>query len=278
MTVGIQVILVLSINVLSRYSRQISLGQAAFAGIGAYISAFLTVHFHVPFWLSCPLSILATGALGVGLGLPVLRQVRYYVPVMTLTFNVLVHDWLRAGPLRDGAFGLGRMPPPELFGSTISPARYVLLIGLAIISCLVAEAGLRYRILLGQHLDERQAETDKPQVSRAGTLFVIGVSTAMAGLAGSLLAHCEGLIGPFDFDLEASLFILALAALGGLGSVRAGVLSTALLGGLIESIPLLRAYRFLIVGVVLLVVGLWWPQGMINRNRKDRGHRRPWRG
>jgi branched-chain amino acid transport system permease protein len=259
MTVGIQVILVLSVNVLSRYGRQISLGQAAFAGIGAYLSAFFTVYFHVPFWLSCPLSMLTTGALGVGLGLPVLRQGRYYMPVMTLTFNVLVHDWLQTGPLRNGAFGLGHLSPPELFGSTISPVRYVLLVGLAIIGCLVAEAGLRYKIL-GQRPDGRRVKAGKPQARRDSTLGVIGVSTAMAGLAGSLFAHYESFIGPFDFNLEASLFILALAALGGLGSVRAGMLSAVLLGGLIESIPLLTAYRFLITGVVLLIVGLWWPQ------------------
>jgi branched-chain amino acid transport system permease protein len=101
------------------------------------------------------------------------------------------------------------------------------------------------------------------------------VSTAMAGLAGSLFAHFEAFISPFDFNLEMSLFILALAVCGGLGSVVGAVLGTVLLGGIIEIIPALSIYRLLIAGGVFLLVGLRFPQGLLTVFRVRRHKLQP---
>jgi branched-chain amino acid transport system permease protein len=89
------------------------------------------------------------------------------------------------------------------------------------------------------------------------------ISTALAGLAGSLFAHFEAFISPFDFNLEMSLFILALAVCGGLGSVTGTILGTVFLGGLVELVEALTIYRLLISGGVFLLVGLWFPQGLL---------------
>ncbi len=268
--VGIQVILAVSVNMMSGYARQISFGQAAFAGLGAYTSALLSVHLHLSFWLACPLSVLITGSIGVLLGLPVLRRMPYYVPVMTLTFNALVHDLLRPGRL-GGAMGLGLIPPPQLFGEAFAPDRYLLLVGVALGVCLTVDGWL-WRSHVGQSLRDdlaRDAETCPPTAPYA-VLTAFGISTAMAGLAGSLFAHFEASIRPVDFDLEASLFVLALAAFGGLGSSSGVVLGAVLLSGVVESLPVLTAYRLFLSGVILLLVGLWRPQGLLQWTRRRR--------
>jgi branched-chain amino acid transport system permease protein len=106
------------------------------------------------------------------------------------------------------------------------------------------------------------AAAQKTTEGRA-VLLAFVISTALAGLAGSLFAHFEAFISPFDFNLEMSLFILALAVCGGLGSVTGTILGTVFLGGLVELVEALTIYRLLISGGVFLLVGLWFPQGLL---------------
>jgi branched-chain amino acid transport system permease protein len=96
------------------------------------------------------------------------------------------------------------------------------------------------------------------------------MSAAMAGLAGSLFAHFAAFISPFDFDLDTSLFILALAAFGGLGWLPGVILGTVLIAGIFESVRLLAMYRLLCSGMILLVVGFWFPQGLLRPLRWPR--------
>jgi branched-chain amino acid transport system permease protein len=97
----------------------------------------------------------------------------------------------------------------------------------------------------------------------------------MAGLAGSLFAHFEAFISPFDFTLETSLFILASAACGGLGSLSGALLGALLLGGLFEIAPALTAYRLLVSGLIFLLVGLWFPYGILTFSRRVRARAQP---
>ena len=113
-TVGIQVILAISVNIISGYARQLSLGQAAFAGLGAYTSALLNLRLGYSFWIACPLSVFLTGGVGLLLGLPCLRGAKYYLLVMTLgrisCCNISSWEGVSGGYL-----GLGRIPPPQFF-------------------------------------------------------------------------------------------------------------------------------------------------------------------
>ena len=106
-TVGIQVILAISVNIISGYARQLSLGQAAFAGLGAYASALLNVRLGYSFWIACPLSVFLTGGVGLLLGLPCLRGAKHYILVMTLGTNFLLQHLLLDGRFMGGYLGLG---------------------------------------------------------------------------------------------------------------------------------------------------------------------------
>jgi branched-chain amino acid transport system permease protein len=262
--VGIYVLLAMSVNIISGYGRQLSLGQAAFAGLGAYTSALLHLRLALPFWLACPLSLLVAGCLGGLLGLPVLRSMRYYIPVMTLSANFLAQTLLRTGPLLGGYVGLGRIPPPRLFGVEFQPLLYFGLVIAAIGVCIVADRWL-WHSPLGQRLRDATAmRADPPSAStRWAVLVAWSMSAAMAGLAGSLFAHLAAFISPFNFDVDTSLFILALAAFGGFGSLLGVILGAVLVAGVFEGVRWLAVYRLLCSGIILLLVGLWFPQGLL---------------
>ncbi len=252
--VGIQVILVLSVNIVSGYARQLSLGQAAFAGIGAYASALLAVRLHLSFWLACPLSILLTAGIGAALGVPVLWAVRYYVPVMTLTLNVLVFHLLRLGRLIGEAVGLGRIPPPQIFGHALTPQVFVAIVAGAVICCLAVDWKFR-RSTHGQKLALFEMTGTWPRAEFAALV----ISAAMAGLSGSLFAHFAAFISPFDFDVETSLFVLAVVAFGGLGFLPGVLISAIGLGLAVEWYRDLLPYRFMFSGAVFLLASLGWP-------------------
>jgi branched-chain amino acid transport system permease protein len=272
-TVGIQMILAMSVNIISGYARQLTLGQAAFAALGAYSSAVLNLHFGFSFWLACPLSVLLTGSIGLLFGLPSLRMPRYYLLVMTLGVNALVQRLLRSGRFAGGYFGLGRIAAPHFFAVVLESSTYLPLILAAIGVCIVTDRWF-WHSRFGQVLRDSSTEgmwLGATAITRA-VLVAFVVSTAMAGLAGSLLAHFETFISPFDFTLETSLFVLALAAWGGLGSLAGAILGTLLLGGLLEIVRPLVGYRLLISGVVFLLVGLWFPRGLLSFSRTFAGN------
>ena len=263
-TVGIQMILVMSVNIISGYARQLSLGQAAFAALGAYASALCQLRLGLSFWLACPLSLLCTAGLGCLLGLPVLRGARYYLLVMTLGLNPLVQHLLRNGRFVGGYFGLGHIAAPRFFTVPLESSAYLPLVLAALGVCIAADRWF-WHSGFGRVL--RTAGTDEtfpgaPAVPRA-VLVAFVMSTAMAGLAGSLFAHFEAFISPFDFTFETSLFVLALAAGGGLGSLAGAILGTLVLGGLLEGVRTLVVYRLLLSGLVLLLVGVWFPRGLL---------------
>ncbi len=258
--VGIQVILVLSVNMVSGYARQLSLGQAAFAGIGAYTSALLVVRWQISFWLACPLSILLSAAVGAVLGAPALRAVRYYVPVMTFALNALVFHLLRLGRLIGEPVGVGRIPRPMLFDDVISPHAYLGLVAGAIACCLLVDWAFRHSEI-GKRLDEAAEDRsgDGDPLQPVAIYVALVLSAAMAGLAGSLFAHFAAFISPFDFDIETSLFVLAVAAFGGLGFLPGVLISVVGLGLLLEQFPDLVLYRFWFAGGAFVLAGLGWP-------------------
>jgi branched-chain amino acid transport system permease protein len=263
-TVGIQVILAISVNIISGYARRLSLGQAAFAGLGAYASALLNLRLGYSFWIACPLSVFLTGGVGLLLGIPCLRGAKHYLLVMTLGTNFLLQHLLLGGRFMGGYLGLGRIPPPQFFASPLQSSGYLLLIFLSIGVCLMIDRWYWYS-RFGQVLRKVPGQqTITAGVAEPRAVWVaFAMSTAMAGLAGSLFAHFEAFISPFDFSLEMSLFILALAVCGGLGSLGGTILGAVLLGGLFEIVQLLSTYRLLISGLVFLLVGFWFPHGLL---------------
>ena len=266
--IGIRALLVVSVNMVSGYARQLSLGHMAFAAIGAYASALLVTAWGLSFWLACPLSILLSAAVAALLGAPVLRAARYYIPVMTLTLNALVFQLLRLGRLIGEPVGVGHIPRPQLFERDLSAPGYLALVALAIACCLLVDWRFRRSAMARELAAADDDESESRPRHALATYTALIISAAMAGLAGSLFAHFAAFISPFDFDVETSLFVLGLAAFGGLGCLPGVLISAIGVGWLLEQFRDFAPYRLWFAGAAFLLASWGWPW-LYRRRRQE---------
>jgi branched-chain amino acid transport system permease protein len=256
----------LSLVVLTGWAGQISLGQMAFVGIGAAVSAKCTSTWNV----DLTLSLIVAGAVGAGaaivVGLPALRLRGLYLAVTTLVFALAVTSWL----LNDRFFDWiprQRLERPPLFGriSLDTPTRYYAYSVVVLALVYVALRGVRHsrtgRAILAMSGNERgaQAYAISP-VSAKLTAFVI--SGAAAGVAGGLYVH---LVQSFDlgtYGVVESLSVFTSVVVGGLGALFGGVLGMVYLLGIRWFVPSAE-WRFLSSAVGVLLVLLVLPGGLV---------------
>jgi len=252
----------------------LNLGHAAFIGIGAYTSALLTIS-GVP-W---PLAVLAAAllaAIGGGLiGLPCMKLRGDYLAIATLGFGEIIRAVLKNWvSLTNGPLGIKGIPKPELFGFVFSTSFSYLLLMVAFTSIIL---WLSFRLIgspFGRVLrairedDIAAAAIGKHVAKYKVQMFMIGA--AFAGISGSLYAHYITFIDPATFDFLASVYIVEMVIIGGLGNIWGSVLGASLITVLYEPLrfiglppELAGGIRFLIFGVLLVVIMLKRPAGLI---------------
>ena len=220
---GIYIILTVSINLIIGYAGQVSLGHAAFYGIGAYASALVSLHWHLPFPAAALTAMLVAGLCGLALGLPTLRLKEDYLAIVTLGFGVIVDLVFLNLEITGGPDGLPGIPPPSFWGLNFRPPwLYLILVVVTVILVLIAT----YRLVDSYHGRALRAIRDHEitaQVMGINTpaykVVVFTLAAALAGLAGSLYAHYITFINPETFGLHTSILILAMVVLGGMGSI-----------------------------------------------------------
>jgi ABC-type branched-subunit amino acid transport system permease subunit len=261
-------LLALSLTLVAGTAGQMSLGHAGLMAIGGYASALLAINLH----LSVDLAILGAGMitalLGVLLIYPAFRLRGNYLVIATLGIGQIVSlvilnwDSLTHGPL-----GLTNIPPLALAGQPIVTTRAIYWLSLGL---LLALALLQVR-LLGSHLgrtlraireDEVAAQSSGISLRRYKAL-AFAVSGFTAGVAGAFTAHMYAYINHETFNDTLSLLALTMVILGGLGNVAGAILGAAALVTLPELLRPFADYRYLIYGVVLLLVIRFRPQGLL---------------
>jgi branched-chain amino acid transport system permease protein len=268
--VGIWVTLALSLNILTGYAGQVSLGHAAFFGIGAYTSAVLAVRYHLPFWVDFAGAILITGIVGTVLGLPSLRVRHDFLVLATMGINFVVVAVFKYVNFFGGAMGLVNIPAPSLFGATFrGGAPYLALAWLyALFTWLVSWylsktwVGLAFNAV---RIDEDAAAAVGISVPRL-KVYAFGISAALAGGAGSLYAHFIGSVFPDTFAFVESIAILSMVIFGGVGTLRGPILGAIILKAAPETLRFVQAYRFTIYGALLVLMMLFQPMGLIGDN------------
>ena len=125
---GIYIILTVSLNLIIGYAGQVSLGHAAFYGIGAYASALVALNWHFPFPLAALSAMLVAGGCGLALGLPTLRLKEDYLAIVTLGFGVIMDLVFLNLEITGGPDGLAGIPSPALFGLSFRPTGLYLII------------------------------------------------------------------------------------------------------------------------------------------------------
>ena len=230
--IAINAIVVCGLNIIVGYAGQISLGHAAFFGIGAYSAALLATKAGLSFWTALPLVILISALVGLMLGLPSLRVREDFLAITTIGINFIVEAVFLYIPFFGGALGIGGIPRIYLFGMKLRGTGFFLLclffLALVLLFCwwfTRCWAGLACFAL-------REEETAAASMGISPVRFKLlafVAGTAMAGLGGSLYAHYMRFISATDFSFPVSIALLSMLVLGGMGSLWGPVLGAVLL-------------------------------------------------
>lgn len=221
--IGITIITIQGLNLLTGYTGQISLGQAAFMTTGGYISALLVNQLGWPFYLSMPAAALGAGIIGLIFGLPSLRVKGFYLVMATLAAQFII-PWFTRNAFKDllnGAQGLN-VAVPTLFGYEINtPQSYLMLtLTVLIITTIVAHNVSRSRLgraFITIRDNDLAAEVLGVNLFRV-KLQAFFLAAVYAGLAGALAAHQLRHINSETFNLIDSIIFMGMLVIGGLGS------------------------------------------------------------
>ena len=266
--IGIYIILALSLNLLNGYVGLLSIGHAAFYGIGAYASAKLVMNLGLPF----PVALLGSGIIAGGFGYliakPTLRLSGIYMTLATLGFNMIffliLQNWMS---FTNGPLGIMDIPPPDIFGYVIESRLqyYYLIFGLVLLTI-----GSMHRLItcrFGRALvaireNELAAESMGVHTTRYKIQAFV-LAAFYAGIAGSYYAHFVKYISPDSFYIYESFILLAMLAFGGQGNLVGPVVGAAILITIPEVFRFLQEYRMLVYGSVLIVMMLVRRQGLL---------------
>lgn len=282
------IIAVQGLNILTGYTGQISLGQAAFMLVGGYVSALVTIHLNFPFFPALLTAGLGAGLVGLLFGLPSLRVKGFYLAMATLAAQFII-PWLTRHifpNLLGGASGRIDVPVPVIFGVRFSEVSlyYYLSFAVLIVTTLMALNISRSRF--GRALVSIR-DNDLAAELLGVNLFTYKlraffIASFLAGIAGALKAHSQRGVGTeFGYGLEESIILLGMLVIGGLGTNLGpffGVTLVVLLEDLAgltgarlaslfpsQSARFLTSFRPLFFGLVLMLFLIFEPRGLAHR-------------
>ncbi len=285
---GISIILAVSLNLITGFTGQFSIGHAGFMAVGAYASVFMTVYYSnsAEQWLTSIvgatlaqslvfLGVIIVGALvaalaGLVVGIPSLRLRGDYLAIVTLGFAEIIRIIILNIDRVGGATGFrGRVPPWD--GRLIIPqyANFIWIGGFAIITIVVvynivnSDIG---RALISIREDELASEAMGVNTTRYKVLSFV-ISSSFAGIAGALFGHFRQFLHTNDFQFIRSIEIIIMIVLGGMGSITGAVLGAiviTILPELLRKLPGdLYGYRLVIYSALLILIMLTRPQGVM---------------
>jgi branched-chain amino acid transport system permease protein len=296
-------LLIIGLCVLMGYAGQISLGHAGFFAIGGYLSAALTTHNLVPCkgaglvrfldalgvlhagkdlygvellvvtpWAAAIFAVLVAAFVAVVIGIPVLKLKGHYLAMATLGFGIIIYRLVLATPWFGGADGLSGVPPFALLpGLTVSGevagrtqnyyiAWGVLVLGLfLLLNLMQSRVG---RALRAIHGSEEAADAMGVNISRF-KLQTFVLSAVFAAIAGVLLTHYNGGIGPSEAGVMKSVRYVAIVAVGGMAHLW-GAMSMGVLLNFLSLRGVFGTYDDAVFGLILIVIMLFAPDGILS--------------
>src|SRR3954468_22986528 len=285
---AIAVIAATGLNILTGFTGQISLGNAAFLAVGAYTTAFLANH-GVPFLIACPASGVVAALAGKISGAPPLRLKRLYLAMATLAAHFIVEftasHW---EAVTCGVAGIS-VPSPRIFGIDFGDARrlFFLIVPACIAHLFFAKNLFRTRVgkaFVAIRDQDISAEVMGVEVFRY-KLLSFAVSSFYIGVAGSLLAYQARIISPENFPLAIAIDYLGMVIIGGLGSVLGSILGAVFLtllpeilriatGALAGSFPrlvqLFSPLKLGVFGLTIVLFLIFEPDGLADLWRRIR--------
>ena len=268
-------VVALSLTLLTGWAGQLSLGQFAFVGLAAILTGSLMngmtlapfgASFELPsfpFEVAVLLAVIVTTVVAMIVGTPALRVRGLFLAVTTLAFAVMAQSWLFERPFLLGSESIIRIDRPDWLRN--QRTYYYVALGALVVAAVVLgnirRSGVG-RTLLAVRDNERGAAAFTISPTRT-KLLAFGVSGALAGLAGGLLAGVQVQFGTDAFPPEESLRVVAIAVIGGLSSISGALLGALWVIGLPALLGDTETSRLLTSGAGLLILILYFPRGLV---------------
>ena len=264
---AVMTIAAIGLNLTLGYAGQVSLAQAAFVGIGAYVTAYMTTK-GWPFWMTYVIGGVACFAIGWVLGYPALRVQHHYLAFVTLAFNTLVYlvfrneEWLTGG-----IYGISNVPRPSVLGWSMNSPRefyYFCLAHLALVSLAAwwlirSPWGRAFVALRENPIRALSLGVD----TRRYTLMAFAIGSALGGVAGGLYAPLTQYIDPVPFNLSLSLDLLMMVIVGGAGFYFGPFLGAMIAVLLPEWLRFMEGYYLMLYAVAVMLLLIWSPTGIL---------------
>lgn len=265
--IGIHTIVAVGLCLLMGFAGQVSLGHAAFYGLGAFTSGVLTVRFDVSPWLALLAGALLCAAIAFGTGYPIFRLRGPYLALATLALGIVAYVvFVEAKGLTGGPQGLPGIPPLSILGFDFNTdLRVFYLVWTACLGVLLFSHNLVRsrpgRALRAVHGDEEAARSLGVDVD-GYKVKVYVLSAVYAAIAGSLYAHYVTFVSPQPFGFTFSVKLLTMVAVGGLASVWGGIFGAAAVTLLSAALQRFGDLDVVVFGIVLIAIMVYLPQGL----------------
>ena len=281
--IALNALAAVGLSLVMGFAGQVSLGQAAFFAVGAYMSGVLTATHGWNGWLALTVAVAAGALTAVAVGLPIFRLSGLLLAMATLGFGIIIYyvlvNWVA---VTGGPSGLSGVPPLAVGSMSFDTAgRMLWLAGGALVGVLW---------LTGNLVDSRVGRALRAVHGRAAAAPAVGIDTArlklgvftLAGaitaLAGALYAHYLTFINPSPFGFAYSVELVVMVVLGGVASLWGAVLGAAVVVALVEvlraALPLVTAshgaaeYEIVLFGAALMVFMIFLPGGLVGLARR----------
>lgn len=265
--VGFYTLIVIGLGLLMGYAGQISLGHAAFYGLGAYTSGILTTKYQINPWIAMLCGLLLTAIIAYIIGVPSLKLKGHYLAMATLGFGEIMYiAFNELSVLTGGPSGLGGIPNLSIGKFTLNTdfRLYCIVWPIVLISIILILNIVNSRVgraLRAIHGSETAAvcmgiNTSKYKVQ----IFVL--SAILASLSGSFYAHFVTFISPSSFGFMQSIMFAVMVVIGGMTEVWGAALGALILTILPEYLHLFHDYEILIFGTTLMIIMILMPKGL----------------
>lgn len=266
--VGINTMLAVGLNLLLGFTGQISLGNAAFFGLGAYASGILTSSHAFNPWLAMIIAALSVGLIAFIIGFPILKLKGHYLAMATLGLGIIVYIiFNETVNLTGGPSGLSGIPNLTLgtlvFDDDLKNYYLIWTFTLTVILLSVNLVNSRIGRALRAIHDSEVAARVMGVNARLLKVQIFTLSAVLSSLAGSLYAHTMTFISPASFGFNFSVELLTMVIIGGLGSIYGSFLGALLLTLMPELLRAFQDYDIVIYGLMLILMTMFMPGGLV---------------
>jgi len=266
--VGIHTILALALNLLLGYAGQISLGQAGFFGLGAYISGILTASHGINPWLAMLAAAVVVTLLAFVVGFPILKLKGHYLAMATLGLGIIIYIvFNEAVEHTGGPSGLSGIPNLSIAGFNFDTdlknyyliwAFTLLAMGLSL-NLVHSRIGRALRAIHDSEVAARVMGVN----ARLLKVQIFALSAGLSAVAGSLYAHTMTFVAPASFGFNFSVELVTMVIIGGLASIYGSLLGAALLTVMPELLRAFQDYDIIVYGLMLVLMTMYMPGGLV---------------